>query len=65
MTILSGTLTDNQVIDGRIGTYDTSLALMALIQNGSLSQAQKILDIYNSGTYGPPSGSGSTVVGEV
>jgi hypothetical protein len=53
----SGTATGNQVIDNGVGTYDTSLALMALIQSDNsedLSQAQKILNIYNSGVYGPP-----------
>jgi len=54
----SGVPTGNPVIDNGIGTYDTSLSLIALIQSGNLSQAQKILDIYNSGVYGPPPNSG-------
>lgn len=48
----SGVATGNPVIDHGVGTYDTSLALMALIQSGNLSQAQSILNIYNSGGYG-------------
>lgn len=44
--------TTDQAIKEGVGLYDTSLAIIAMVQHGSLSDAKSLLDIYIKGSSG-------------